>query len=70
MNYFNHTKKQNNDVRKSSIAPLEEYFMNREQYRELCKKTKAYTQDVVLEQKACLCSTECDCFLKYINYEN
>jgi hypothetical protein len=70
MNYFNHTKKQNNDVRKSSIAPLEQYFMTRDEYNQLCEKTKVYTEDVVLEQKACLCSSECDCFLKYINYEN
>ena len=70
MNYFNQNKKQNNDVRKSSIATLEQYFLNHAEYRELCKKTRENTENVVLEQKACLCSSECDCFLKYINYEN
>lgn len=71
MNYFNQNKKQNNDIRKSSIAPLEQYFMSRDEYIIFCEKTRIHTEDVVLEQKACLCiESTCDCFLKYINYEN
>ena len=54
MNSFNPKKRQNNEIKKSCIAPLEQYFMTRDEYEELCKKTKVYTEDVVLEQKACL----------------
>ena len=40
MNYFNQNKKQNNDIRKSSIAPLEQYFMSRDEYIIFCEKNK------------------------------
>ena len=44
MNYFNQNKKQNNDIRKSSIAPMEEYFINHAEYREFCKKKQENIQ--------------------------
>ena len=54
MNYSNHTKKQNNDVRKSSIAPLEQYFMTRDEYTQLCEKNKSIYRRCRLRTKGLL----------------
>ena len=40
MNYFYQNKKQNNEIKNSSIAPLEQYFMSRDEYIIFCGKQK------------------------------